>query len=184
MSAFALGRGERLASPRHRSTSPRRTRSRVLARTAAHVRGGIVDGPAAGARRRPHEQRARSRRSDPAQPGTRPAGGAARDFRSARRFQPALLGRSRRIPPARRRQLDARRRSRRPPSSPPGTPCTRGSSAATSTTRAPSSRPLHILLRDGMLALAVALPLAARARARRAAARPRAAAEERRSHAA
>ena len=104
MSAFALGSDDRLDRSQHRSTGPRTdslARSGSRCRLRSRWASWMV--AAAGARGRPHEQRARSRRADPARRDGLPAGGAARDFGRARRFRAALLGRSRRIPPARRR---------------------------------------------------------------------------------
>src|SRR6476620_11427410 len=77
-------------APAHGEPSPQRTRSCVLVCVAACVRSGYLDGHVAGARGRSHDERAWSPRTGPACGDARAARTAHRDFRSPRRVGPRL----------------------------------------------------------------------------------------------
>ena len=109
MSTFVLEREGRLERHRTESRVLKGLASRVLVCVAACVRSGYLDGPAAVARGRSHDQRAWSPRADPARGDARPARTAHCDFGSARRFRSTLLGGSCRTSPASRHDLDAPR---------------------------------------------------------------------------
>ena len=142
MSAFVLGHEG--ACERHR-TEGRVLRGLVRAFSFAlplDVRGRLLDGRAPGARGCARQQRARRPAADPARRLDRPAGASCS---RSRQRSPSPSGCARppmsdlACAPPRRRRWSASPQLR---CSPPGAPCTPGSSAATCTTRARSSRRL------------------------------------------
>ena len=109
MSTFVLEREGRLKRHRTESRALKGLASRILVCVAVGMHGGNLDGPAADARGRAHDQRAWSPRTDPARSDAGPARTAHRDCRRARRIGSTLLGGSCRTSPASRHDLDAPR---------------------------------------------------------------------------